>query len=310
MQKDINGIIVINKQKDWTSHDCVAVMRRLVSVKRIGHTGTLDPMAEGVLPICIGTSTRIMEYLDLDFKTYLCTMKLGITTDTQDIWGNVLVQKDTSNIKKEDIVKVCSTFVGEITQVPPKYSALKVNGKKLYEYARAGQDVEIKSRKITIKNLDIKEINGDEIAFEVTCSKGTYVRTICQDIGEALGVGGTMSGLTRTASGVFNIQNSITIDELRQKTREEILEMLLPTDYPLVNFGVLKLNYEAAKDFVNGKKMNTIKRTSEITKTSNSLYNEMYKIYFNDDFLGIARIENNILIADKVFNVRIQNENI
>ncbi|MEG0430422.1 MAG: tRNA pseudouridine(55) synthase TruB [Anaerovoracaceae bacterium] len=310
MQKDINGIIVINKQKDWTSHDCVAVMRRLVSVKRIGHTGTLDPMAEGVLPICIGTSTRIMEYLDLDFKTYLCTMKLGITTDTQDIWGNVLVQKDTSNIKKEDIVKVCSTFVGEITQVPPKYSALKVNGKKLYEYARAGQDVEIKSRKITIKNLDIKEINGDEIVFEVTCSKGTYVRTICQDIGEALGVGGTMSGLTRTASGVFNIQNSITIDELRQKTREEILEMLLPTDYPLVNFGVLKLNYEAAKDFVNGKKMNTIKRTSEITKTSNSLYNEMYKIYFNDDFLGIARIENNILIADKVFNVRIQNENI
>lgn len=310
MQNNISGIIVVNKEKDWTSHDCVAVMRRLVSVKRIGHTGTLDPMAEGVLPICIGTTTRIMEYLDIDYKTYRCEMTLGLETDTQDIWGEVISEKPTNNITKDDILNVCSEFVGDITQIPPKYSALKVNGKKLYEYARSGQEVEIKSRIINIKELNVIEIIDNKVTFDVTCSKGTYVRTICKDIGDKLGCLATMSGLTRIASGVFNIEDSSTITELREMAREDILKRLLPPDYPLVHFGKINLDSIAAKDFINGKKMNVLKRNEEINILEKSNHNEMYKVYFGETFLGVARIEENILIADKVFNVRIDNESI
>ncbi|MEG0919508.1 MAG: tRNA pseudouridine(55) synthase TruB [Anaerovoracaceae bacterium] len=310
MQNNISGIIVVNKEKDWTSHDCVAVMRRLVSVKRIGHTGTLDPMAEGVLPICIGTSTRIMEYLDIDYKTYRCEMTLGIETDTQDIWGEVISEKQVEGITKEEILKVCSEFVGDINQIPPKYSALKVNGKKLYEYARSGQEVEIKSRKINIKELTVINIVDNKVTFDVTCSKGTYVRTICKDIGDKLGCLATMSGLTRIRSGIFKIEDSITITELREMTREGILKRLLPPDYPLVHFGKIDLKGNGPKDFINGKKMNLLKRKDEIYILEISNHKEMYKVYYGKTFLGVARIEDNILVADKVFNVRIDNESI
>lgn len=303
---NINGIIVVNKPQNWTSHDCVAVMRRAVGVKRIGHTGTLDPMATGVLPVCIGTSARIMEYLDLDNKTYRCTMRLGITTDTEDVWGEVLTETDPSNVTEEQIREVFSTFVGEIEQIPPKYSALKVNGKKLYEYARAGQEVEIKSRKITISSIDIEKIEGNEITFVVVCSKGTYVRTICKDIGDKLGCGAAMSALTRIASGIFTLEEAIDIEKIKEMSKEEIVEKLYPTDYPLIHFGRINMTAVQAKDFVNGKRLK--RENLEIVDASK--HEEMYNIYYGDEFLGVAQFDRHILKSHKVFNVRMQNESI
>lgn len=303
---NINGIIVVNKPQNWTSHDCVAVMRRAVGVKRIGHTGTLDPMATGVLPVCIGTSARIMEYLDLDNKTYRCTMKLGITTDTEDVWGEILTETELSSVTEEQIREVFAGFVGEIEQIPPKYSALKVNGKKLYEYARAGQDVEIKSRKITISSIDIEKIEGDEITFVVVCSKGTYVRTICKDIGDKLGCGAAMSALTRIASGIFTLEEAIDIEKIKEMTKEEIIEKLYPTDYPLIHFGRINLTAIQAKDFVNGKRMK--RENLEIVDASK--HEEMYNVYYGDEFLGVAQFDRHILKSHKVFNVRMQNESI
>lgn len=301
-----NGIIVINKPQDWTSHDCVAVMRRATGIKRIGHTGTLDPMATGVLPICIGTATRIMEYMDLNWKTYRATLKLGIETDTEDIWGEVISEKSTEGISKEQIVQVVNSFIGEIEQIPPKYSALKVNGKKLYEYARAGQEVKIKSRKITVKEIIINDISGDNVDLTITCSKGTYIRTICSDIGKKLGCGATMSSLVRTASGIFKLKDAIEIEDIKKMSKEEILDRLIDTDVPLVHFGKINLDAKKAKDFVNGKKI----RRKEIDIVGESNHQNMYNIYYSNEFLGVAKIEEGVLKAHKVFNVRMQNENI
>ncbi len=301
-----NGIIVINKPQDWTSHDCVAVMRRATGIKRIGHTGTLDPMATGVLPICIGTATRIMEYMDLDWKTYRATLKLGIETDTEDIWGEVISEKSTEGISKEQIVQVVNSFIGEIEQIPPKYSALKVNGKKLYEYARAGQEVKIKSRKITVKEIIINDISGDNVDLTITCSKGTYIRTICSDIGKKLGCGATMSSLVRTASGIFKLKDAIEIEDIKKMSKEEILDRLIDTDVPLVHFGKINLDAKKAKDFVNGEKI----RRKEIDIVGESNHQNMYNIYYSNEFLGVAKIEEGVLKAHKVFNVRMQNENI
>lgn len=301
-----NGIIVINKPQDWTSHDCVAVMRRATGIKRIGHTGTLDPMATGVLPICIGTATRIMEYMDLDWKTYRATLKLGIETDTEDIWGEVISEKSTEGISKEQIVQVVNSFIGEIEQIPPKYSALKVNGKKLYEYARAGQEVKIKSRKITVKEIIINDISGVNVDLTITCSKGTYIRTICSDIGKKLGCGATMSSLVRTASGIFKLEDAVEIEDIKKMSKEEILDRLIDTDVPLVHFGKINLDAKKAKDFVNGKKI----RQKEIDIVDESNHQNMYNIYYSNEFLGVAKIEEGVLKAHKVFNVRMQNENI
>lgn len=305
---NINKIVVINKPQSWTSHDCVAVMRRVTGIKRIGHTGTLDPMATGVLPICIGTATRIMEYLDLDYKTYKCTMKLGIITDTQDIWGEVLKTSDNwKNINLEDVKKVFAKFKGEISQIPPKYSALKVNGKKLYEYARKGQDVEIKPRKIYIDDITIDNFVNDEISFSVRCSKGTYVRTICSDIGDMLGCGASMSSLVRTQTGIFSLEDALNIEEVKNMNINDIMEKSFDTDYPLVYFGKIVLPEKFGKDLVNGK---TIYLKNKYFIEKESKHEEMYNVYCNGEFIAVARINENKLKSDKVFNVRMQNENI
>ncbi len=302
---NINGIIVVNKPQNWTSHDCVAFMRKHIGIKRIGHTGTLDPMATGVLPVCVGTATRIMEYLDLDYKTYMCSMKLGVTTDTEDIWGSIISKNSIDCITREEVEKVLYTFTGEISQTPPKYSALKVNGKKLYEYARKGIDVDIKSRNIFIKSIELKGFENDEIEFVVTCSKGTYIRTICKDIGEKLGCGGTMTSLVRTSSGNFKIEEALDIEEIKKMDREAVLMKLLPTDYPLTHFGKIKLTKKDTKDLVNGKLLSKEKAQ----KIADSLYKEMYNIYYENEFIGVAQMGDNGLKAHKIFNVRMQNEN-
>ncbi len=305
---NINGVVVVNKPQNWTSHDCVAVVRRVIGVKRVGHTGTLDPMATGVLPVCVGTAARINEYLDYDTKTYDCVMKLGIITDTLDIWGEVLEERPVPDMDEAVIAETIMGFTGEISQIPPKYSALKVAGKKLYEYARAGQEVEIKPRKINIKHISVNNIDleNKEISFTVECSKGTYIRSLCADIGEKLGCGACMSGLVRTKTGVFTLDDTVDIEAVKKMSREELVSKLFPTDYPLVQFGRVELSANRAKDFVNGKKIP--KRDLAIVRESSR--DDFYNVYFNDTFLGVAKLVKGVLSAHKVFDVRMQNVSI
>ena len=305
---NINGVIVVNKPQNWTSHDCVAVVRRVIGVKRVGHTGTLDPMATGVLPVCVGTAARINEYLDYDTKTYDCVMKLGIITDTLDIWGEVLEERPVPDMDEAVIAETIMGFTGEISQIPPKYSALKVAGKKLYEYARAGQEVEIKPRKINIKHISVNNIDleNKEISFTVECSKGTYIRSLCADIGEKLGCGACMSGLVRTKTGVFTLDDAVDIEAVKKMSREELVSKLFPTDYPLVQFGRVELSANRAKDFVNGKKI----PKRDLTIVRESSRDDFYNVYFNDTFLGVAKLVKGVLSAHKVFDVRMQNVSI
>ena len=305
---NINGVVVVNKPQNWTSHDCVAVVRRVIGVKRVGHTGTLDPMATGVLPVCVGTAARINEYLDYDTKTYDCVMKLGIITDTLDIWGEVLEERPVPDMDEAVIAETIMGFTGEISQIPPKYSALKVAGKKLYEYARAGQEVEIKPRKINIKHISVNNIDleNKEISFTVECSKGTYIRSLCTDIGEKLGCGACMSGLVRTKTGVFTLDDTVDIEAVKKMSREELVSKLFPTDYPLVQFGMVELSANRAKDFVNGKKI----PKRDLTIVRESSRDDFYNVYFNDTFLGVAKLVKGVLSAHKVFDVRMQNVSI
>jgi tRNA pseudouridine55 synthase len=315
----MNGIINFHKPQQVTSHDCVALIRRLTGIKRVGHTGTLDPMATGVLPICIGSATRITEYLDLDEKTYRCTMQLGIETDTQDKWGQILRERPVENLSPDRVAEAVFSFQGDVVQIPPKYSALKVNGKRLYEYARAGQEVEIKSRHIFVSKMELNEFHDNQITFTVTCSKGTYVRTLCQDIGEKLGCGGTMTGLVRLATGMFRLEDAVMPDILKAMTLEEIQKILLPVDAPLTRFGAVYLEETVARDFTNGKTVSlsetasaTIESISDFL-TSDPRFNDsacLVRVYYSHEFIGVGRLSGTNLTADKVFNTRLQHEGI
>lgn len=220
----IDGIINIFKDDNITSHDIAVHVRRLLGVRRVGHTGTLDPMATGVLPVCVGRSARVMEYLDTDLKKYRCVMKLGRATNTYDVWGETVSEAsedEVDRISEEDVRKVLSGFSGRIKQIPPLYSAVKVKGKRLYEYARKGRDVEIPAREVYVTSLEIEDMElghgyDSWIRFSCECTKGTFIRSICNDAGELLGVHGCMSELTRTASGIFDETDAVTLDQLRE----------------------------------------------------------------------------------------------
>lgn len=227
----INGIVNIYKEKGYTSHDVVAVLRKVVGQKKIGHTGTLDPDATGVLPVCLGRATKVCELLTDHDKTYEALLLLGKTTDTQDISGEVLEERDPGNLTEEEVRSCIESFIGEYDQIPPMYSALKVNGKKLYELAREGKTVERKSRKVQIHGIRILEMNLPHVRMEVDCSKGTYIRTLCHDIGEKLQVGGCMEELDRTKVGCFLKEDAVTLDEVRQKMEQgEGAELFTPLD--------------------------------------------------------------------------------
>lgn len=227
----INGIVNIYKEKGYTSHDVVAVLRKVVGQKKIGHTGTLDPDATGVLPVCLGRATKVCELLTDYDKTYEALLLLGKTTDTQDISGEVLEERDPGDLTEEEVRSCIESFIGEYDQIPPMYSALKVNGKKLYELAREGKTVERKSRKVQIHGIRILEMNLPHVRMEVDCSKGTYIRTLCHDIGEKLQVGGCMEELERTKVGRFLKEDAVTLDEVRQKMEQgEGAELFTPLD--------------------------------------------------------------------------------
>lgn len=319
-----NGILNINKSQNMTSHDVVAIVRRKLGIKRVGHTGTLDPMATGVLPVCVGKATRVMEYLDLDFKTYRAKVLFGIETDTQDIWGTELKKSDTDMLTKENILRAFEQFQGIVDQVPPMYSALKVNGKKLYEYARNGENIQIKSRKIFINKLQVEEISidGDEktATFVIECSKGTYIRTICKDVGDFLGCGSTLCQLERVRSGIFSIENTINVEDFKNMDVNEIDKEFLECSYPLTHFGkAICNNEETAMMFVNGwhlpmEKCNILK-TPEFEKKDFVLpirkeYKQAYNVYgfigTTEKFLGVAFYNESFkkLVADKIFYVK------
>ena len=222
----MNGIVIVDKPQGWTSQDVTARLRRVYATRRIGHGGTLDPMATGVLPVFVGRATRGVEFFEHAEKTYETLLLLGRTTDTQDVTGTVLAEK-TVRLSLADIEEVLPRFRGDILQVPPMYSALKVNGKKLYELARKGQEVERQPRPITVFELTNLGFDGTRLSLRVKCSKGTYIRTLCQDIGEALGCGGCMEALRRVQAGEYGIEDAVPLEQLLEsETPEQYLRSL------------------------------------------------------------------------------------
>lgn len=289
------GVLLINKPKDFSSHDIVNILRKKLNIKKIGHTGTLDPNATGVLPILIGNATKISKFLIEHDKTYVAILKLGQKTDTADSKGNIIKEdKNVKNVFKDSnymnyIEKVLHSFVGKQDQIPPIYSAIKINGKKLYEYARKNEKVEIKSRQIEIYKIKIMSVNKEmfEIKFEIKCSKGTYIRTLCEDIAKKLGTIGILKELERTKINEFDINQSISLEDLEKMDIEEIEKHVINIESIFKDKEkiILKDNNDLKK-FLNGVKLKYI------------LNNNMYKIYFKDKFIGLGIIENNILKRD------------
>jgi len=217
----VEGFLNINKAAGWTSHDVVAKVRTLLKITKVGHAGTLDPQATGVLPICLGKATKLSEFLLHTDKKYRVVMKLGVVTDTQDADGQVLMRSETTAIDLGAVEKVLKAFVGRIQQIPPMFSAIKVKGQPLYKMARRGQVVERSAREVTIYSLDVLEMNESEVTFDVVCSRGTYIRTLCADAGERLGVGAHCQKLERRRCGPFSIEAAVTLEELESALSEE-----------------------------------------------------------------------------------------
>ncbi len=286
----MDRVINILKPANMTSHDVVARLRRLTKIKKIGHTGTLDPMATGVLPVCIGKATKIIEYFENDYKSYRCEMTLGSATDTQDSYGKILMESD-EEVTEESIISAVKSFEGEILQIPPMYSALKVKGKKLYDLARNGEVVERKPRKKIIKNIDILNINmvQKKVLFDITCSKGTYVRTICHDIGNKLGTFAHMSFLIRTSSGNFKLADSVSLESLT--CLEDVFLNSVAVEDVLGEFPIINLPEKLKKLVINGTKLDF----SEYA----FIDSQFYRVYISDIFLGIAKKDVSGIYLDK-----------
>lgn len=272
-----------------TSHDVVSVLRKLLNIKKIGHTGTLDPMANGVLPVAVGDATRLIEYLS-DNKEYVAVVKFGESTDTYDKEGNITFKSDIV-ITKSDLENVLYKFRGEILQKPPIYSALKKNGKKLYEYARTGKDVEIEPRKVVIENLDLISFKDNIAELRVKCSKGTYIRSIANDLGEVLKCGAHLIGLTRTIAGDFFIENAITLDDLKNtENKNDFIE------YPLNYFSHLKkveINEDECLKVKHGQNFKSRKFTN--------CNNELIILTNCNRIVAVTRISEDKTFLEKVF---------
>ncbi len=289
----MDGIIVINKQKNYTSHDIVYKIKKIVNEK-VGHTGTLDPLATGVLPILIGKGTLCSKYLINHNKTYQVELKLGKKTETADREGKILEEKEVplEILEENKVNKTLQEFIGKQTQIPPIYSAIKVNGKKLYEYARKNQDIEIKPRNIEIYRINLLEIDKQEkiIKFEVSCSKGTYIRTLCEDIAKRLETVGYMYNLNRIQVGEFNISNAIGIEEIQksENPKKTIEKNLIAIEELFNSKESIQLNDKKLSLFLNGVKLTQKKQDG------------IYKIYNNTKFIGLGVINNKLLKRDIV----------
>ncbi|EPB9412028.1 tRNA pseudouridine(55) synthase TruB [Clostridium perfringens] len=279
----MNGVINIYKNTGMTSFDVVAMVRRVAKMKKVGHTGTLDPAASGVLPVCLGKATKIIDYIMENKKVYRVNLKLGMVTDTYDLEGEVLREEDASHITKDEILNCINTFLGTIDQVPPMYSALKQNGVRLYELARQGIEVHREARKITIYSIEnIKIESNDNIQMDVCCSKGTYIRSLCYDIGEKLNVGATMTALERIQNGPFTKEEAINIEDLT----EELLEKhIISIEKALDSFEKITVNEKFGKLLRNGVKVFDNRMYSEEVE-----FNKLYRVYEdNGVFLGLGK---------------------
>ncbi len=259
----INGVINIYKERGFTSHDVVAKLRGILKQKKIGHTGTLDPDAEGVLPVCLGKGTRLCDMLTDHSKVYEAVLLLGQSTDTQDVSGNVL-QEAPVDVSEEEVREAIMSFVGPYDQIPPMYSALKVNGQKLCDLARAGKEVERKARPVEIYEIQIEEIHLPRVRMTVSCSKGTYIRTLCHDIGEKLKCRGCMESLLRTRVGQFLLKDSLTLAQVETyRDENRITEIVMPVDQVFSDCPALKLTKEAAKLGYNGNPFTSTQALTE-----------------------------------------------
>ena len=287
----MNGIIIIDKPQEWTSTAVVSRLRRVFTTRRIGHVGTLDPMATGVLPVFVGRATRGVEFFEHAEKVYETTIRFGLPTDTEDITGKVLTETEVS-LTEEDLQKVLPRFRGEILQVPPMYSAIKVNGQKLYDLARKGREVERQPRPITIHELELLEFSGKEARLRVRCSKGTYIRTLCKDLGSALGCGGCMAALRRVQAGEYTLEGSIPLRQLLDisEAGEDVEAMLRPVDTMCASHEKLRLNEKQARLVKNGNAF------------ASDCHDGTYRVYAPDgEFLALCRAENGQVKTIKSF---------
>lgn len=283
------GFLNVYKPVGKTSHDVVAYFRKLLKIKKIGHTGTLDPFAEGVLPICVGNSTRLIEYLP-DDKAYLAFVQLGKATDSYDTEGNVIFESD-KKVTKEQIVSALTSFEGEIEQLPPMYSAIKVKGKKLYEYAREGKTISVAPRQVTIHKIELKNFDEEkqEAQVYIECSKGTYIRSIANDLGQNLCCGGYLTRLIRTKAGKFSVKDSIKMQDYKsiEFVEKHLIEPISMLNYPLYN-----LNTSEKLDISNGKPL--------LNKSINNAENII--LVYNDSIKAVASSCNGCIKVKKVFN--------
>lgn len=293
----MNGIINIYKEAGYTSFDVVAILRKYLHIKKIGHTGTLDPNATGVLPICIGKATKVVDLLTNKNKRYLATFKLGITTDTEDIHGNVLATYDFPNgpLPKEQVIETILSFVGVLEQIPPMYSAVRQDGVRLYELARQGITVERESRSCTIFSIDhIEPINEFEYSFEVECSKGTYIRTLIYDIGQKLGCMAVMTELIRTAVSPFQIEDALKLSEVEELIKaNRIEEFILPVDHLFLHLEAIVASEDMDLALYNGNDMplSLIQDQSDLQKRVYDSKNRFIAIYRVDEERGSLRVE-------------------
>lgn len=278
------GFLNIYKPKGMTSHDVVAVIRRLTKIKQVGHTGTLDPFAEGVLPVCIGKATRLIEYLD-DDKEYLATVKFGSATTTYDLEGEITYTSNTK-ITEENLIKELENFKGEISQIPPIYSAIKVKGKKLYEYARKGESVDIQPRKVTIEKLELKNFDYESQTAEllIVCSKGTYIRSIANDLGKNLCCGGHLIKLVRTSAGKFKVENSVELEGLN--VNENLINPVTVISLPKI-----ELSSSEYEDILHGRQ---IKKNTDCV--------DLVILIYNNNISAVGISDKKIIKVKKVFS--------
>lgn len=290
-----HGIINVYKEAGYTSHDVVAKLRGICGQKKIGHTGTLDPDAVGVLPVCLGSGTKLCDMLTDKQKEYVAGFRLGVVTDTQDLSGKVLKRKPVES-SREEVEKAVFSFLGESMQVPPMYSALKVNGKKLYELARQGKEVERPARPVTIYELEILSADPPEYQIRVVCSKGTYIRTLCHDIGQLLGCGAVMTSLKRTRVGRFCIEDAYCLSQLQKwKDEGKLWEHICPVDGMFEELPLLMVKKDGWKMLVNGNplKMEDLSQTREKEEREREIADqEEFRVYSHTNtFFGIYRYE-------------------
>ncbi len=297
-----SGIINVYKEAEYTSFDVVARLRGILKMKKIGHTGTLDPDATGVLPVCIGKATKLCDMLTDKDKVYECTMLLGVETDTYDLSGRIL-EKNSVNITEEQLIDTINSFVGDIMQVPPMYSALKVNGKKLYELARAGKEIERKPRPVKIFSIDILDIKMPEVSIRIHCGKGTYIRSLCHDVGQVLGCGCTMKSLIRTKVSMFDIKDAKSLDEIEKIVKTGNLDgILLPLDQVFDGYQTVFVvpSEGAIKHAINGAPIDSTLVFAESISSFED--NEKYRIYLPDNrFLGIYNYTDSTFVLEKFF---------